>query len=162
MVVAETYAGLNAVKTAFDMARALKDIHDATERDRVVLDLQREILSAQEQQFALVRRVHELEQIVARADAWEAEKKRYQLKDYGGGTFAYELKASEANGEPIHRACATCFQNGKISILQFDHHSADSGQDWYDCVVCDNHRPYGAPVRRAIDYERPHDYDERI
>jgi putative ABC transport system substrate-binding protein len=46
MVVAEALASFNAVKTAFDMARALKDIHDATERDRAVIDLQREILAA--------------------------------------------------------------------------------------------------------------------
>lgn len=153
MVVADTYAGLNAVKTAFDMARALKDIHDATERDRVVLDLQREILSAQEQQFALVRRVHELEQQVAKADAWEAEKKRYQLKDYGGGTFAYELKASDTTGEPNHRACAACFQSGKISVLQFGHRGS-GGQDWYECPVCKDRRGYGAPVPEALNYGR--------
>jgi uncharacterized protein YlxW (UPF0749 family) len=74
MVVAETLASFNAVKTAFDMAKALKDIHDAAERDRAVIDLQREILAAQEQQFELIRRVHELEQKVARSDAWDAEK----------------------------------------------------------------------------------------
>ena len=32
-------------------------------------------------------------------------EKAYALKGYGGGTFAYELKEAEANGEPIHRAC---------------------------------------------------------
>ncbi|MGC1667077.1 MAG: hypothetical protein WA767_02455 [Pseudolabrys sp.] len=42
---------------------------------------------------------------VANFETWETEKKRYALKGYGGGTFAYELKEAEANGEPIHRAC---------------------------------------------------------
>ena len=156
MVVAETFAGINAFKTAFDMARALKDIHDATERDRVVLDLQREILSAQEQQFELIRRVHELEQKVARSDAWEAEKKRYRLKDYGGNTFAYELKATEANDEPVHRACPTCFQKGQIAILQFSHR--ESNQDWYDCLECKSHRPYGMASRRDINSEQGSEY----
>ena len=55
MVVAETLASLNAVKTAFDMAKALQNIHDATARDRAVIDLQCELLLAQEQQFALPR-----------------------------------------------------------------------------------------------------------
>ena len=133
-----------------------KDIHDATARDRAVIDLQREILSAQEQQFELIRRVHELEQKVARADGWEAEKKRFQLKDYGSGTFAYELKASEANGEPIHRTCATCFQKGRISVLQFTHSA--SNQDWYDCPACQNHRAYGTAIRRDINSEQSPDY----
>jgi Zn finger protein HypA/HybF involved in hydrogenase expression len=156
MVVAETYAGLNAIKTAFDMAKALKDIHNATERDRVALDLQREILSAQEQQFELIRRVHELEEKVARSDAWEAEKKRYQLKDCGSNTFAYELKATEANGEPIHLACANCYQKGQIAILQFSHRSED--QDWYECPACKNRRGYGTRVRRDINSEQGSNY----
>jgi hypothetical protein len=156
MVVAETLASFTAVKTAFDMAKALKNIHDATERDRAVIDLQREILAAQEQQFELIRRVHELEQKIAHFDAWGAEKKRYQLKDYGGNTFAYELKVAEANGEPIHRACSVCFQKGQISILQFGHRESD--QDWYDCLECESHRAYGVRVRRDINYEQSSDF----
>ena len=46
MVVAETLASLNAAKTAFDKAKALQNIHDASARDRAVIDLQREILLA--------------------------------------------------------------------------------------------------------------------
>jgi hypothetical protein len=156
MVVAETYMGLNAFKTAFDMAKALKDIHNATERDRVVLDLQREILSAQEHQFELIRRVHELEEKVARSDGWNAEKQRYQLTDYGGNTYAYELKATEAKGDPIHRACPTCFQKGQVSILQFSHR--ESNQDWYDCPECESHRGYGMALRRDINSERDPEY----
>jgi hypothetical protein len=156
MVVAETLAGFNAVKTAFDMAKALKDIHDAAERDRAVIDLQREILAAQEQQFELILRVHELEQKIARSDAWDAEKKRYQLKDYGSNTFAYELKATEANGEPIHLACANCYQKGQIAILQFSHRSEN--QDWYECPACKNRRGYGTRVRRDINSERDPEY----
>jgi hypothetical protein len=156
MVVAETYAGLNAIKTAFDMAKALKDIHNATERDRVVLDLQREILSAQEQQSALLRRVHELEDKQARSDAWQAEKKRYQLKDCGSNTFAYELRATEANGEPIHLACANCYQKGQIAILQFSMRSEN--QDWYQCPACEDRRGYGTRVRRDINSERGSEY----
>ena len=70
MVVAETLASLNAVKTAFDMAKALQNIHDATARDRAVIDLQCELLLAQEQQFALAQRVQELQEKVARFEAW--------------------------------------------------------------------------------------------
>ena len=54
---------------------------------------------------------------VANFETWETEKKRYALKGYGGGTFAYELKEAEANGEPIHRPVCL-YQRGRISILQ--------------------------------------------
>ena len=56
MVVAETIAGLGAIKTAFDMAKALENIHEAVARDRAVIDLQKEILAAQSAQAALVDR----------------------------------------------------------------------------------------------------------
>ena len=59
--------------------------------------------------------------------------------------FAYELRASETNGEPIHRVCALCYKKGEISILQFSHKS--EGQDWYDCHSCKNNQHFGAYVR---------------
>jgi len=153
-IVAETLASLNAAKTAFDMAKALQNIHDASARDRAVIDLQREILLAQEQQFALAQRVQELQEKVARFEGWDVEKKRYQLKDCGGHTFAYELKATEAHGEPIHLACSNCFQKKQISILQFSHHSRDDNQDWYDCIECKTHRGYGMAFYRDVNSER--------
>ena len=56
---------------------------------------------------------------MAQLEAWEAEKKRYRLTDYGGGTFAYELKPETAEGELSHRICAACYQQGHKSILQY-------------------------------------------
>jgi hypothetical protein len=37
MVVTETIAGLSAIKTAFDMSKALQGIHDAVAHDRAVI-----------------------------------------------------------------------------------------------------------------------------
>lgn len=145
-MISEAMMGASALKTAFDMAKGLKDISDATIRNGAVIDLQEKILSAQEAQFALVKRVDELEKEMTDLKAKASEKQRYQLKDFGAGTFAYELKESEARGEPIHRACPTCYQKGQISILQFSHR--ESGQDWYDCLECVSHRAYGSRVPR--------------
>jgi hypothetical protein len=39
MVVTETIAGLSAIKTAFDMTKALKDINDAAIRNAAVSGL---------------------------------------------------------------------------------------------------------------------------
>ena len=70
---------------------------------------------------------------------------RYQLKDYGGNTFAWELKADAANSEPIHRLCPACFSKRRKSILQFDLHTGAS-QDRYDCPACKAEFDFG--IRR--------------
>ena len=47
-MVGEVFAGLSALKTAFDIAKGLKDIDDATRRNAAVIELQEKILLAQE------------------------------------------------------------------------------------------------------------------
>jgi formate dehydrogenase maturation protein FdhE len=156
MVLTETIAGLGAIKTAFDMTKALKDINDATIRNGAVIELQEKILAAQEAQFELVKRVDTLEKEIASLEARQNKMQRYSLKDYGGSTFAYELKESEANGEPIHRVCPTCYPKGILSILQFTGKS--EGQDWYECPTCDDRRGYGHHVHQSS-YGRIHHTD---
>ena len=76
MVAAEVYAGLGAIKTAFDIAKGLKDIDDATRRNAAVIELQEKVLSAQQAQSALIDRIGELEKEVAGFEKWDAEKER--------------------------------------------------------------------------------------
>ena len=63
-MVAEIYAGLGAAKAAFDIAKGLKDIHDATLRNAAVIDLQEKILATQQSQAELIDRISELERQV--------------------------------------------------------------------------------------------------
>ena len=121
-----------------------------------VIDLQEKILSAQEAQFALVKRVDELEKQLAALETKSSQMQRYQLKDFGSGTFAYELKELEARGEPIHHVCAACYQQGHISVLQFSIRS--NGQDWYECLQCKSRQKFGAYVSRPIDYSNSSDF----
>ncbi len=130
-MVAEVFAGLGALKSAFDIAKGLKDIDNAARRNAAVIELQEKILAAQSAQSDLVELIRELEQKVASFERWEAEKKRYKLTDFGGGTFAYLLKPEATNGEPSHRICAQCYQKSEKSILQFLHRSY--GQDYFKC-----------------------------
>jgi len=81
-------------------------------------------------------------------------EKRYQLKDFGGGTFAYELKESEANGEPIHRLCPTCFQDGKKHILQPRGGNAYK-QDMFHCDGCGHTFVFGHRQSPDIHRQRP-------
>jgi len=155
-MISEAMAGASALKTAFDMAKALKDINDAATRNAAVIELQEKILSAQQAQFEMSKRVDELEKELTIIKSKADERNRYQLKDYGAGTFAYELKPDGSRGEPLHRACAKCFNEGQISILQFSHQT--EGQDWFDCRRCENNQSFGVRVRREMDYSHHSDF----
>jgi hypothetical protein len=134
-MAAELLTGLSIFKTLFDSAKGLKDINDAAVRNGAIVELQEKILTAQEQQAELVERVRDLERIVAEADTWHREKERYQLADFGGGTFAYVLKPAMANGEPSHRICAHCYEQRRKSILQSDG-TKGSGREKVVCHTC--------------------------
>ena len=60
ILASETIAGLGVLKTAFEMAKALESMHEATVRDRAVIDLQKEILTALSAQSALISRKQNL------------------------------------------------------------------------------------------------------
>ncbi len=117
-MVAEVFAGLSAIKTAFDLAKGLKDIDDAARRNAAVIELQEKILAAREAQSTLLERISELEKKVASFEAWEREKQRYELQDIWRGSLAYVIKESVRGPEPSHNICANCYQRGHKRILQ--------------------------------------------
>lgn len=86
-MASEFIAGLGLFKTMFDMAKGLKDINDAAIRNGAIVELLEKITSAQMQQSALLERIGELEKEIARFEAWEAEKQRYELKSLPPGVF---------------------------------------------------------------------------
>lgn len=140
-MVPEIVTGLSILNSSLDMAKGLKNINDATVRNAAIIELQEKILAAYSAHAALIERVGELEEKVASFEKWEAEKSRYQLTDYGGSTFAYELKKAMSNGEPPHRICASCYQHGRKSILQSSGQSR--GQELYFCPECKQQRAFG-------------------
>lgn len=95
------------LKTATDVQGKVIELQS------VILNAQSSALAAQSEQFISLQRISELEKRIAQIEAWDAETGRYQLRDYGRGRFAYELKVDSANGEPTHRLCAACFRWGK-------------------------------------------------
>ena len=116
-MVAEVFAGIGALKTAFDLAKGLKDIDDATRRNAAVIELQEKILSAQQSQSALIETVSDLEKEVTALKTWEADKARYELKALAPSVVAYALKDSMSNGEPPHDLCANCYAAEKSPIF---------------------------------------------
>jgi hypothetical protein len=120
-MVGEVFAGMSALKTAFDLAKGLKDINDATVRNGAIIDLQEKILSAQQQQAALIDSVRSLETEVAGLKAWDAEKLKYELRQASertSGVFAYARKTDAEPAQPAHWLCPTCFDDGHKSVLQ--------------------------------------------
>jgi hypothetical protein len=115
-MLGEAAAGIAALKSAFDLAKGLKDIDDATRRNAIVIDLQEQILAAQQAQGELLERLRGAEAKLALSEQWQHEKQRYELKEIYARNFAYGLK--KGDGEPEHFVCATCFPSGKKSILQ--------------------------------------------
>jgi hypothetical protein len=118
MVVTETIAGLSAIKTAFDMTKALKDINDAAIRNAAVIELQEKILAARDAQTALLDRIAGLEKEVAGFEKWDTEKEEYELKEIFARTFAYAITESARGTRPPHLICANCYEGRKKSILQ--------------------------------------------
>lgn len=133
-MAAELITGLGALKTAFDLARGLKDMSDAATRNSAVIELQEKILAAQQAQAVLVERVGELEKEVDRLKDWEADKQRYELRELAPGVVAFAIKDGMRNGEPFHRICANCCASGKKSYLQ--QFARGDYYDEYRCHSC--------------------------
>jgi hypothetical protein len=134
-MVGEAFGALSAIKTVFDMAKRLKDIDDATRRNAAIIELQEEILSAQQAQSALAEQVRNLEKEAVDLKTWhQDEKKKYYLKSVARGSFAYARKEGMEPPEPPHWLCTKCYENGKKSILQYHH--ANYSDHIYRCSIC--------------------------
>lgn len=147
--VSSIASALGALRAANDIAQAMIGLRDAAAFQSKLIEFQAKIIeannsafSAQDERTALLRQISELEGQVTTLKAERSQLQRYELKDFGGNTFAYQLKDSEANGEPMHRACPNCYSKGQISILQFDFRTASS-QDKYQCHSCKSDFEFG-------------------
>jgi DNA-directed RNA polymerase subunit RPC12/RpoP len=138
---------MSALKSAGDITKLIISSHDAAIIREKAIELQTQILSAQQSaltaqsdQFALLQSVSELEGKIADLEAWDTEKQRYELKQLVLGAFAYSLKADMSNSEPPHYICATCYEHGKKSILQLTAQNAATlslrKPQMYRCSEC--------------------------
>lgn len=114
----EMFAGLSAIKTAFDLALGLKNIQDAPSRDRAINELGEKILAARGAQASLLDEISDLERDLLRLKAWDSDRERYVLNEVSPGVFAYTLRKGKEGGEPPHMLCANCYQHREKSILQ--------------------------------------------
>jgi hypothetical protein len=139
--ITEASAALSGIKTAVDMLKgvqALKSESDVNQAiiniQRVLLDAQSSALSDKEKQMELIARIDELERKIAEDHDRQADKKRYKLTEFPTGRFAYVLREGDSSGEPPHKLCAKCFEEGQKSILQVRH--KHSGGESVQCPRC--------------------------
>lgn len=132
--IASAVGSLNA---AAQIAKGMLSLHDmqavqgkVIELQGVILAAQSSALAAQSDQLSLLEEIRGLKAKMAELETWNAEKQRYKLERLPPGCFVYALKPNMANGEPIHRLCAKCFQHEKKAILQ-EHHAG-----FFKCIEC--------------------------
>jgi hypothetical protein len=138
-------AGIGAFKSMYDAAKALKDMNDAAVRNGAVIELQSQILAAQEQQATLIQRKGELEAELAALKSWEVEKQRYEMIALAPNVVAYAEKASLADRAPPHFLCANCYAGGKKGYLQ-----QTARSDYFDrfkCNACGEELPIQKDAR---------------
>ena len=124
-MLAEISAGFQSLKAAFDITKGMNAANTQAAINEVKIPLQEHIVNAQqalaaanEAQTAATERIRELEQQIVHLKDWEREKQRYQMKRFTPGSVAYCLKMDMADGEPPHRICPHCYQEGKKGFLQ--------------------------------------------
>lgn len=117
-------AAVSGLNTAGQIAKGFLQLHNLSEVQGKVIELQSVImgaqgsaLAAQSEQSALIERIRELEQELVRVKAWEAQKQRYKLLAPWRGAVVYGLKESMAAGEQAHWICTHCYEDGRRSIL---------------------------------------------
>ncbi|GEC30521.1 hypothetical protein N181_09790 [Sinorhizobium fredii USDA 205] len=149
---------VGTLKTALDIAGTVKEMNDLAVIRNKVIEMQNLIMSAQgtavtaqSQMLEMVHEIAELKAKLAEAEEWKAIADRYQLRDYGNNTLAYELKEG-VDGEPHHRICPVCFEQRRKSILQF-RYKTHSSQDKFRCIPCGADFEFG--VYHAPQYRKP-------
>ncbi len=126
-------AGLQSLKAAFDIGKALTNLSISAEIKSRIIEMNGKILAAQESaiasrdyQSALLKQIGDLEKHIAELEAWDAEKQKYELinirdekttKNFGPA-FARALKADAGTSEPSHLVCPDCYEKREKTILQ--------------------------------------------
>lgn len=134
-MVAELLAGVSGFKGVLDVLKSLKDMNDAGVRERVAVELRGQILSAYEEQTALLEEVRALKTKLAGFEKWEATSQQYELKQIGWGSFTLVLKPDTRGSNPPHWVCTHCFEDKRISVIQHGRVQKGDFEAWH-CPAC--------------------------
>ena len=139
--IVEMSGAFGGIKTALDLVKGLQALKTEADINGAVIDIQRTLLEAQgaaledrERQMELMAKIEALERKLKDIENAQVDKSRYALTEFPTGRFAYVLKDESANGEPAHRICVKCLDDGKKSVLQTVH--KHSGGESVYCPTC--------------------------
>lgn len=147
--IASISAALGGLKAASDIASGMMELKAGVDVQTKVIELQREILSAQQSamaaqadQSALAQRIDDLEAEIAQLKNWDAEKQKYELQWYWPDTYAYVLKSEAKGNGSAHKLCTNCFDQANKSLLQA---TAITMRRYriYDCPRCKTNFSFG-------------------
>lgn len=128
MDITTVNAGLTSFNTLRTLIQSLVGVRDENLIRDKIAQIKEELFVLYDR-YTLLQAKHEalttiernLKEEIMSLKAWAIQKERYiltELRKPPYSVFAYTLKDSERNAEPFHHICATCFENGKKSILQ--------------------------------------------
>lgn len=125
MPLAEIAAGVTSLRATLEVAKMMVGLRDAESFRAKSIELQETILraldsgiEAREAYAKQLDAVSALEAEVASLKAWDAEKKKYELKTIGYGPVAYMLKPEARGPEPPHWLCPNCYAKGEKAFFQ--------------------------------------------
>ena len=144
--------GLAAFNAIYKSLDALQSMKEDSIRIGAILEIQRDLYAAQQQYAALLKTVQELEAKIVEFENWEAEKARYEPRQFEPGVTVYVLKAGEQHAQMGQHFCPRCYHNKKASILQGTDKTFASRKT-RDCLECKVELSYGPqqpdpPLRR--------------
>ena len=126
-MIAEIHAGYTSAKAAVEIVKGIQALKSETAINQAVIDIQRllletqtSIMSANDLYSASLKRVEGLEAEIARLKDWSIEKQDYVLADTGQGSLAYKYLEGVESGYPPHWICPQCCEDGKKSILKHE------------------------------------------
>lgn len=157
MPVLATFATVTgSLKAAADTVKTMINLRDTAAFLAKANELQGQIsaaladaIAAYEAQTTQLQHIRELEEEVGKLKTWEAEKKRYELKNVGFGAYAYVLKPAERGIAPPHWACTNCYEHGHAAVIQYVH-EPKRGSVWR-CPSCKSTIEPGVSNAKWID-----------
>ncbi|MGK7664225.1 MULTISPECIES: hypothetical protein [unclassified Marinovum] len=132
--VGKNAAGMT--KTATEIAQNIRSLlakpdPDTEASNSLVSELLERLIALQSEQLAMQDAMLELHEEQRRIERFQTNADRYTLKRTEQGSLVRELKASHADGDPIHCVCAECYEKQVISFLQL------VGHNTFKCGACD-------------------------
>jgi hypothetical protein len=151
----------SSVSAIAKTARDLADTADTAKRNaqliefqQAVIGLQSSVAAVQAQNASLASRVRELEEDLARTQAWEVEKRRYMLVSPWAGATLYALKRDAVDPEVPHWLCPNCFNKShKVHLAQ-----VDSNDGWIIVVCPACELTMATPFRNGVAAKYAEDY----